>query len=67
MAAAREQVRREPPGEYGPAMHTAQILFESARVREAAERLERQAGGIFLLWWKALSGSYLALTSASRW
>jgi short-subunit dehydrogenase len=26
----------------------------------------RQPGGMFLLWWKALSGSYLALTSTSR-
>ena len=25
-----------------------------------------QPGRMFLLWWKALSGSYLALTSASR-
>jgi hypothetical protein len=25
-----------------------------------------QLGRMFLLWWKALSGSYLALTSASR-
>jgi hypothetical protein len=29
-------------------------------------RLYCQRGGMFLLWWKALSGSYLALTSASR-
>jgi hypothetical protein len=29
-------------------------------------RCGRQPGWMFLLWWKALSGSYLALTSASR-
>ena len=31
-----------------------------------AGRRGRQPGWMFLLWWKALSGSYLALTSASR-
>ena len=32
-----------------------------------ARRSGAQAGRMFLLWWKTLSGSYLALTSVSRW
>ena len=38
--------------------------FENPLGRSA--RRGRQPGWMFLLWWKALSGSYLALTSASR-
>jgi thiamine kinase-like enzyme len=41
-------------------------LGDTLSVRAGRPRRGRQPGRMFLLWWKALSGSYLALTSASR-
>jgi len=44
----------------------AKDLIDIILMSELAARRGRQPGWMFLLWWKALSGSYLALTSASR-
>jgi hypothetical protein len=45
------------------------VADQGARLAASPSALSEKVlvrGRMFLLWWKALSGSYLALTSASR-